>query len=73
MHCPFLKDGYFGTCDAVDFMHIPGIDQLDSYCVRSEHTLCPHYVSAKSPGACAASAGRVETDSHLVLQTARAR
>ncbi len=60
MHCPFFKDGYFGMCDAVEFLHVPGIDQLGSYCVRSEHILCPHYRLAKSAPACGDSGISIE-------------
>src|SRR5574342_452502 len=60
MHCPFFKDEYFGMCHAVAFTHVPGIDQLGAYCVRSEHTLCPHYRLAKSNPAHRASGTLVE-------------
>ncbi|MDA8434195.1 MAG: hypothetical protein M0Z60_14720 [Nitrospiraceae bacterium] len=47
MSCPYFREGYFGICVAPDAVHVPNIQELESFCFRTWYTRCP---SLAGPG-----------------------
>jgi hypothetical protein len=38
--CRYFKKGYFGVCTASESNHVPGIAEMERYCLK-ENFLCP--------------------------------
>jgi hypothetical protein len=38
--CSHFKKGYFGVCTASESNHVPGIAEMEHYCLK-ENFLCP--------------------------------
>ena len=38
--CRYFKKGYFGVCTASESSHVPGIGEMERYCLK-ENFLCP--------------------------------
>lgn len=42
MSCPYFKEGYFGICVAPNAVHVPSIEEMEKFCFRSWHRVCPN-------------------------------
>ena len=41
MSCPYFREGYFGICVAPDAVHVPNLEELESFCFRPWFQRCP--------------------------------
>lgn len=50
MKCLLLKGKYMICCTAVEESYIPSMSELDEYCRRDKHKMCPLYRQAEIDG-----------------------
>ncbi len=50
MKCMLLKGKYMICCTAVKESYIPSMPELDEYCRRDQHKICPLYRQAEIEG-----------------------
>jgi hypothetical protein len=41
MNCPYFREAYFAICVAKDVIHVPSIDEMERFCFRTWHRICP--------------------------------
>jgi hypothetical protein len=46
MSCPYFREGYFGICVAPDAVHVPNLEELESFCFRPWFRHCPSLASS---------------------------
>ncbi len=46
MKCPMLTGKYMFSCKALKEVYIPSIFELEEYCRKSLHTMCPFYMKS---------------------------
>ncbi len=44
MNCPMLTGKYMLSCTALKEVYVPSVFELQEYCKKSLHTMCPLYM-----------------------------
>ncbi len=50
MRCPLIQGKFMIFCTAVKEGYIPSTFELDEYCRREKHKMCPLYCKAQTDG-----------------------